>query len=244
MPKTKKTSKTDLRQKLRRGGFYFIPKDGKEVPYASVTKIISVLDKPMIQRWYGQMVYRAVMANPDLDEKDAMNAPYMTSGKAKTRGTIVHSIVENYKSDPTHIEKLNDTYKGYGKAFQSWVEEYNANIIVNEKTVYSDKYRFAGTLDLIVKLNESQKPIILDIKTGKDLYPEVQLQLSAYQQCMKEMGKEVGMGALLLKPDGTYKFERYDESLIKQFLACKVIYEWKSASILEQIKNYQGYKHA
>jgi len=239
MPIKKKTKKPiDLKDKLRRGGFYFVKdKEGIEKPYPSVTKIISVLDKPMLQRWYGSEVYKAVIVDPSISESDALSAPWRSSGIAKTRGTFVHKITENFKDTPEYMDSLPEDKKGYAIAYKNWTHDYNPTIICQEKTVVSKEYGFAGTLDIMARLNDSSKLTIIDKKTGKGIYPECVLQLSAYKQAMKELGKDVDIGALLLMPDGSYQFHRYEVSKLKEFLACKLIYEWQHEDLIKKIND-------
>lgn len=210
----------------RRGGFYW---QGK-TPYLSVTEILKVLDKPALRYWFGQQIYYAMLKDPTLGEQEAMSAPWKVSDKAKSRGTTVHSIVEAYKHTGQQIDTIPDDFKGYATAFYKFMNEVKPEIIEQEKTVFIDSIKVAGTLDLYMKIGDNLH--LVDTKTGKDIYKEVELQLSPYAYGMRLTGKKVdSISALLLetgkdnKPTGNYKFqtmtERYDE-----FLACKKIYEW------------------
>lgn len=222
----------------RRGGCYWVA----QKPYISVTNILSVLDKPALRIWTGQCVYRAMIANPGLSESEALKAPYHISGLAKNRGTNVHDLTENFVDTDEYIESLSEDMRGYGIAYRNWMREFNPIIVAQEETVFSEENTYAGTLDMLIKFGEKSESIIVDKKTGQDLYPEVQLQLSAYKQTFEEKGEHVGMAALLLKPDGTYKFERYNDFLIKEFLACKTLYEWKNKKLMSEVSQFTNYK--
>lgn len=228
---------SDLKS-TRRGGSYWV--DGK--PYLSVTNILSVLDKPALRIWTGQCVYRAMIANPGLSEQEALKAPYHISGLAKNRGTNVHDLTEHFIDTDAYIEGLDEEMRGYGIAYRNWIHDFNPTVILQEQTVFSEKHIFAGTLDALIRFGDNSDPIILDKKTGADLYPEVQLQLSAYKETFEEKGQHVGMAALLLKPDGTYKFERYNDFLINEFLACKTLYEWKNKKLIAEVAKFTNYK--
>jgi len=218
----------------RRGGFYFL----NDRPYVSVTTVLEIIDKPALRWWFGQQVYLAMLKNPSLSQKEALSAPYRTSDKAKNRGTTVHSIVEAYKKGVFDIDKkVIADYSGYAKAFKKWVKETNAKVLDNERSVVSEKYKYAGTLDLLAVLNGNKIPTIVDIKTGKDIYPEAFLQLSAYKQALVEnkgIDEACDISVLLLKEDGTYKYEvgHYD---FEAFLACKKIWENKYRKTLLKI---------
>ncbi len=223
-------SKTDKRQ-TRRGGFYWI--EGR--PYVTVTTILKVIAKPALRWWYGKEVYLAMVADPTLSQKEALAAPYQTSKTAMGRGTAVHDIVEAWKN----IDKVvgqEGAYQGYAKAFQKWLGDNRVEIVENERTVISEKHKYAGTLDILAKINSDELPTIVDVKTGKDLYPEVHLQLSAYREALKEQGIETeGTAALLLKEDGTYKYET-GSNKFEAFLAAKTLYEGLNAEKLEKME--------
>jgi len=222
------TNKTDQ----RRGGLYFL--EGK--PYVSVTSVLKVLDKPSIQYWYGREVYKAMVFNPTLDEKTALAAPYKVRDKAADRGSTVHSIIESYKHTKEHIETIPEQYRGYAQAFYSWVDQNDIEILANEKTVVNKEKNYAGTLDMVVKFNKTNKVFIIDIKTGKDIYAEATLQLSAYRDAMED--KVDGIAVLLLMEDGKFKYQECPYK-IEEFMACKTIWEWKNPDLVELIKRYE-----
>ena len=204
----------------RRGGFYW--NDGK--PFVSVTTVLQVLDKPALRYWFGKQVYLAMVKDPTLNEKAALSAPYQVSDKAKSRGSTIHSIVEAYKAG-AKVEDVPEEFRGYNQALHLWIGDNHVEILEHERTVKHEGHRYAGTLDLLVKLNGNDKPLIVDVKTGKDIYPEAFLQLSAYAAALYEEGVEADMAVLLLKEDGKYKFERGEPNMTA-FLACKTLWEW------------------
>jgi len=219
----------------KRGGFYWV--DNK--PYASVTDIISILDKPALRYWFGQQVYRAFSANDRLSEKEALSAPYKANKKAKDRGSTVHSIVEAWKQTGKYIDSIPAEFKGYAKAFYSFVSQHKIKLIEHEKQVVNDKYGYAGTLDIICQFNGNDKKTILDCKTGKGLYPEVELQLSAYRAAL---GKDYDIAAVCLMEDGTFQFAKYNKDRFKEFLACLTIWKWQNEEKIKQLKLYGGQK--
>jgi len=208
----------------RRGGFYW--KDNE--PYLSVTTILQCIDRPALRYWYGQEVYRALLLEPELSEKDALAAPYQTSKKAKSRGSTVHSIIEAYKGTGERIEDMPRQYQGYAMAFYDFMRDHKPEIIVQEKSVFDETEKIAGTLDMYAKLGD--RYMIIDIKTGKDIYQEAGLQMSAYRFMLENSESRVDDIAVLLLetgkdgfPTGKYKFQtmQYD---IDAFLAAKKLY--------------------
>lgn len=210
----------------RRGGFYWM--NGK--PYLSVTTILKIIDKPALMYWFGREVYYAMLQNPKLDEREALQAPYATSDKAKSRGSTIHSIVEAFKSTEQRIESIPLHLRDYALAFYDFMQDFDIEILEQEKSFVSKKYGIAGTLDMYAKIGN--KKFIVDVKTGKDIYPESGLQMSAYKAMALENGYEVDEIATLLletgkdnKPTGKYKFQTMEYSM-DTFLACKKVYEY------------------
>ena len=224
--------------KTRRGGFYWVDNN----PYASVTNIISILDKPALRYWFGKTVYRAFAADPALSEKEALAAPWQLSNTSKERGSTVHSIVESWKQTKKHISTIPDQFKGYAEAFYKFVKTNHVEIQEHEKTVVSKVYNFAGTLDILGKLNTNKKLMIIDVKTGKGIYQETELQLSAYRQALKEEGIDADISALLLREDGTYQFAEYKTDRLDQFLACYSLWRWQNEEKLKQMSLCRGVK--
>lgn len=219
----------------RRGGFYF---DGT-TPYLSTTEILKIIAKPAIAYWMGREVYRAMIKDPSMDEKTALSMPYMTTDSAKTRGKTVHSIVEAYKTTGEVISTVPDEFKGYATAFYQFMKDHNVGIIEQEKTVFDKENMVAGTLDMYNKIGGSLH--ITDVKTGKDIYDEVRLQLSSYAKMQRDSGKQVDeISVLLLEtgqdglPTGKYKFQTLEEDF-DAFLACKKLYTWQNKEKLLKI---------
>jgi len=213
----------DKRNK-RRAGYYRI--DGEK--YVSVTTVLNILDRPGLTYWKMKCVYEAMADDPTLSQAEALAAPYRVSGKAKRRGSAVHTIIEfGLESD---LRKIPQDLRGYVRAYRAWQQMFAPTIIEQERTVVSKKYGFAGTLDMIAQWGSESSPTLglIDMKTGKAIYPEVWLQLSALRQGLREEGLEVnGMGALLLREDGSYGWEFKDIDLLDVWLAAKRIYEWQ-----------------
>lgn len=218
----------------RRGGLYWVDKK----PYLSVTTVLGIIDKPALRFWYGQQVHRAMVQDPSLSEKDALAAPYQKSRKAMNRGTTIHSLVETYKGTGDRIENIPRQYQGYAMAFYDFMAATKASLIEQERTLFCEKPQIAGTLDIYAQIGD--KKHIIDVKTGKDIYPEVGLQLSAYAHMMREAGKEVDeISVLLLEtgaddlPTGKYKFQTLTEDFMA-FRAAHRLYCYLNEAKLNQ----------
>lgn len=220
----KSNPKTNLKNK-KRGGFYW----EKDTPYLSVTEILKIIDKPALRYWFGQQVYFAMLKDPTLSEKEALAAPYESTKGARSRGTTVHSIVEAYKHTQEQLD-VAEEFRGYALAFYKFVEERKAIIHQQEKTVISRKNAYAGTLDLLVSIDDVETPLVVDVKTGKDIYAESFLQTAAYYNALlEERIKARGVGTLLLMENGEYFFKHEVERPVlkyrfEAFLAAKALY--------------------
>jgi hypothetical protein len=227
----------------RRAGFYFIDKK----PYISVTTVLTVINKPQIVYWYGRQVYLALVKNPSLSEKDALAAPYQSTRGAMSRGTTVHSIVEAYKHTKEQLD-VPEEFRGYAKAFYKFVTERKAKIKEQEKTVISKTLKVAGTLDLLASIDDIEVPLVIDVKTGKDIYEESFLQTSAYRFMLLENGIFTrGIGTLLLLSNGEYKFQHeVEEPVLKirmdAFLSAKKLYEGLNHETLQKVGYYDEVK--
>jgi hypothetical protein len=82
------------------------------------------------------------------------------------------------------------------QSFCEWFEEERPEIITSEMTVWSEKYRYAGTLDLLCKLKSTGYKVVhlIDIKTSLNIWPSMEIQLSAYRSAL--MYRNVRMGIL------------------------------------------------
>ena len=116
--------------------------------------------------------------------------------EAGRRGSVVHELTEQYDSG-VNCTFISDS--GYPKykmmewsMFERYVDflnTYNPEIDLMETNMISDKLGFAGTLDRVIKLNG--KTMMIDIKTSNSIYPSYWLQLSAYNELLKQANVNV-----------------------------------------------------
>jgi hypothetical protein len=199
---TQENMNTEDKRQERRGGFYWFDDE----PYISVTKVLEVLDKPQLRRWYAREVYLAMVKNPNLSEADALAVPFNKGNEAKNRGTTIHSIVEAFKHSKEEIDDIPEKFRPYAVSFYNWVKDNNIEILEHEKTVKSAKYKYAGTCDLIVKNRQTNEVWVCDVKTGKDIYQEAFLQVSAYKRALLENGIKIDKTGVILLGEKGYKF--------------------------------------
>jgi len=83
------------------------------------------------------------------------------------------------------------------KSFIDWRNEVKPEVIATEITVFSEIHGYAGTIDLVCRIDGV--PYVIDFKTSKQVWKEHELQVSAYR-----MALENGENPIRMKnPNGT-----------------------------------------
>ena len=118
-------------------------------------------------------------------------------------------------------------------AFRKWQDSALFEPIASEKLVFSREHGFAGTADLIGSING--RLALLDIKTGRGVYPEYQLQLAAYAVAWGEMTGHFPEVCMNLHVRNNFAFTEANVftagelfPLFQTFLAAKRLFEWLS----------------
>lgn len=122
---------------------------------------------------------------------------------AGERGTKVHKACEDLVNgeevrmdskyvNPTTEEEEELTLEEYecilsfAKFWEDLTKKHTVRVVKSEFLVVCKEHEFAGTLDLVLEIDETSLHII-DIKTGQNVWPEHILQLSAYKKGLEEM---------------------------------------------------------
>jgi hypothetical protein len=222
------------------GRYYTI--DGKSYP--SVTSILKVLNKPQLVNWATRVTrdfikkelfaFRRADSLKDLDIDILLAKSTKEHDRvrdaAADRGIAVHSCIASYidNKGKTALEK-----EPVLLAFREWQNAAQFVPIASEKLVFSREHGYAGTAGLIGTLNG--RLAVLDIKTGRGVYPEYKLQLAAYAVAWGEMTghfPEVCMN-LHVRSDFTITEANAFTAaelfpLFQTFLAAKQLFEWQS----------------
>lgn len=148
-----------------------------------------------------------------------------TLNVAAERGTIIHRCIEWYESGTLDESSIDEELVGY---FQSYLKTKEAGLLPvkptqTEKKVYSQRFRYAGTLD-----QQFGDNWINDLKTGAP-GAEHGLQLSAYWLAEHEnmLVKPGYLTATYLHRDGAIADVieyRYEPSI---WLAVVTEYSWR-----------------
>lgn len=216
----------------RPGGRFYKLEDGTELP--SVTTILSVLAKPQLLAWMAKTEREMVSAAAADLYQDAPAEPKMSrmaflstlerrvgeelAGRKKMRaaadiGTEAHAMAEweLKKMMGWPVDEMPKLSQPAAICFAAW-EEWRASVELEplwiEQKVFSRAHLYAGTLDLIARVNGELT--VVDFKTSKAVYPEAFLQIAAYAKAIGEMGHEepkVGMILRLPKTEDDPGFE-------------------------------------
>ena len=75
-------------------------------------------------------------------------------------------------------------------------QKHKPTVIAAEEFTFSDKYKYAGTADLIVEMDGERW--LLDVKTSNNLHRSYNLQLAAYAKAWEEMfGQKIDRTGIL-----------------------------------------------
>jgi len=128
--------------------------------------------------------------------KDVGHNADIIASKAAGEGTQVHTAIDRFLNgeEITWIDEFGkaqynlDVWKMILKFTDFW-NTHKPELISTEYHVFSDTHEYAGTADLIVKINN--KLWLLDIKTSNSLHTSYGLQLAAYAMAWNETHNEV-----------------------------------------------------
>lgn len=78
--------------------------------------------------------------------------------------------------------------------FMEWWRKYNPELIRAEYTVWHEKHRYAGTVDLLVRIGD--QAWLVDVKTSSQIWPSMEMQVSAYKHADPLLPKGVKLAIL------------------------------------------------
>lgn len=169
--------------------------------FISVTTILSRgIPKPALTNWAAKSVAEFVAENFDQvaalvakDKRAAIDlckgSPWRSRDKAADLGSLIHDYAEAHVLGAARPEAPPEA-QAHLAHFNAFLEDYQPEYVMTEATVFNRRYGWAGTLDAIADI--AGERWLIDYKTGKGIYAESAVQLSAYRN-----GEFVGM------PDGT-----------------------------------------
>ena len=219
----------------RRAGFYKI--DGIDMP--SVTTILGILAKPALINWAAKQGAKAVLKDPVMYDSPqaAAAAIYTIDGeKATDRGIAAHKVAEDYAK--AIIKGTQDKFNSdnpYFPSIKAFFEQMRPDPVAIEVVLFNSEHQYAGTCDLLAGIGG--KLALIDFKTSKYVYEDMQLQLAAYANCdtgILEDGTRFAaqrpdiQAIVLLRENGTFLWAPLDGDF-EAFLAAKTLWLWKQS---------------
>jgi hypothetical protein len=188
----------------------------------SVTSVTGILNKPSLIYWAVNLMrdylLDALKNGTEMIMEDlvveASRQHTIKKTTEATSGSLVHEWCEKYiKGEKPEIPEDPRVLNGVN-AFLSWVEENKPKFLFSEKICYSKQYNFVGIIDCAFTLGKEKHKIkhIGDFKTSSAIYPEMILQVSAYQAAEEEeSGNEYGDKWILRfgKDDGNFEAKSF-----------------------------------
>ena len=177
----------------------FYNRDGKYYP--SVTSILNFFPKnQFFHSWL----------------KDVGHNSDIIASKAAGEGTQVHSAAERFINGE-EINWIDESGKAIysldvWKMILRFAEFWNTvkpELISAEYHLFSDEHEYAGTADLVCKINDELW--LLDVKTSNSLHTSHNLQLAAYAKAWNETHNEPIEGVAILWLKASTRGEKKDK---------------------------------
>ena len=191
------------------------------------------IDKNHIYRWDGIIIPGVTEILSAVGIVDVSAVPTARLEAARHFGIAVHRACELYDRGLLAEDILDVNLRPYLAGWALFRQEYGFVPDNNgiEKSLFSSRYRFAGTIDRFGKCRIDNTLIIVDIKSGVEV-PSVPVQMAAYEILVRETSgisplKTRRLGIYLDK-NGTYKIRDYKDKLDANiFLSTLSIYNWR-----------------
>jgi len=139
--------------------------------YPRVSSILAVINKPFLATWRGKV------GNTEADR---------IAREATDLGTRVHAVCAAALGGPP-CDDDDPALRPYATAVQAWAARDVATVLACERVVISRRHRYAGTCDLLCRLQDGALALV-DFKTSKQLDPVYGVQLAAYRRALWEEG--------------------------------------------------------
>lgn len=160
-------------------------------PVPGVTSILQVIGKPALVPWAAKMTadhfikcIKEGRKDFDVIHKESKGAHRKAASDAADIGKNVHAYAECYFKKQPLPTLITDQAKRGVEAFHKWIDAHKVEVLASERRLFSKEYYYAGTTDLIAKVDDLLT--VGDIKTSSGIWPEMRLQTAAYQQALEE----------------------------------------------------------
>ena len=171
MTKLEKTRASKVHQR------YFV--DGVQVP--GVTTVINVLNKPALVGWANRIGLEGIAVGAYVDSLAAIGSGVHAMIEARLKG-------EDFDAGDYTPNEMAAAQGSVAK-YEEWAKGKSIKVVGAEVQMVSAKYRFGGTADALLEIDGVLT--VVDLKTGKGIYPEHLYQVAAYAELAIENGHDV-----------------------------------------------------
>lgn len=182
---------------------------------ARVPGVTSITDgglpKPALINWAANATAEAAVdrwdeltaLTPSVRLKTLQGARYAVKDAAGNRGTAVHNLAEKLAAGERVT--VPDELTGHVDSYVRFLDEFDVQPVLIEKTVHNATHNYCGTFDLIAELLDPDDPEpdpelrrrvtwLLDIKTNRSgIFGDIALQLAAYRYAEVWVDEEEGV---------------------------------------------------
>ena len=225
--------------------------EDKHMYYVNDQKVESVtgicgrgLPKPNLVNWLVATPLNEVkrLINKKLDNNEPLDRAGLErifkTAKEKTNkikedaglvGTVVHGLIEDFLKGKDIPKQSDPAVVNCWNLFLDWWNKQEYEVVELEKKIYSKKYNYAGTLDLVVK-DKKGNLVLMDIKTSNFISFDYFLQLNAYKFAYEEeTGSKVSKSFIvkLSKKDAEIEIKEIplNKKLFNAFIGAKYVME-------------------
>lgn len=218
-------------------------------PKPSITNITGMMNEDFLPGYYAKLVAEHAVENLDqLRYQVDKFGPQIAVGALKAVpsqpnanaaiGDEIHAAIDDWCKNPDNEPTFTTVTAAH--MYEQWlnfVKKYPVKILKSEFTIWSYKYGYAGTGDLLWELPDGTRGIV-DTKSGNNVYPKVAMQTSALAHgdvIIDNFGNEEPMiptqfqNVMHIRPRSVKLYElQHTDRAFKAFLACRQLFEWKS----------------
>jgi len=144
-------------------------------------------------------------------------------------GSVVHGLIEDFLKGKEIPNQSDKAVVNCWNIFLGWWNKQEYKPVEIEKKIYSQKYNYAGTLDLVVK-DKKGNLVLIDIKTSNHISFDYYLQLNAYRYAYEEETRQKIKSSYVVrlpKKDGSIEIREIplNKQLFNAFIGAKIITE-------------------
>ena len=158
--------------------------------------------------WSSALIRKELLASKEIaavfDDADAKlewakaicKAPDNFTKKAGATGTSVHKYIEDLAHGLTPDLDDDPAVAKCQQSVGDWFKSNIAEVISVERRIYSERYKIAGTVDMVARLKKNGKTHVVDWKGVTDLKKAGLKaghvgQLSAYRKMLEDLGEKI-----------------------------------------------------